>query len=410
MSKINKSSIYLVLLLLSILPYNTNILFLNKYTSFVNYIIYLIRFILIIYVLMYIKNNKLSTNEFKTLKTISWYFALVFLINIFSSTINSDIDLFIIFQRSFSIIYIYAFYLYFIFNFKNLTKFLKIFMVVTLFLLIFSFVLYIFFPNIGMIYEGWNSYAFLGVANNRNNIYELFFPLIVILNFLYPNVKNKYIIISILAIVAIVLSKSVTSIISTIIYFIIVFSCKIFKNNYKIIKIALIIIFIIWLLFFITLFCNINISAISLSFENKSSTFSGRTLIWNKALHFIKENPLIGYGYDNEIIGNSKNYSLLFNQVFPNDTHNSILYLLLTSGITGLFIYTYLLVNAITRGLKSIKIDSRYTFLFAYLISNLIRGITESCLHYTHLFIFLTIIIMLNGFCDKKKEEKYEKN
>ncbi|MBO6145662.1 MAG: O-antigen ligase family protein [Bacilli bacterium] len=406
MIKIKTANIYLIMLLLTILPYNTNILFFNNYSIHPDILINCVRAFLIIYVLSYVKNINLTHSEKKTIKNISIYFIFILIINVISTSINGNLNLITLLRRSFSIGYMYIFYVYFIYNFKNIKSFFKIFILVVSFLLILSYFVYIFFPSIGVLYEGWDSYAFLGVANNRNSLFELLFPLIVSIYYLYyEKLKLKNIFIILFVILAIFLTKSITSIFTMCIFFVLLLINRIIKNNRNIAKNALIVCLIIWILYFIVVLFNVDIGLISSVFANKSTTFSGRTLIWQKAINFIKEKPIIGYGYDNEIIGNSKNYMQLYNLSFPNDTHNGVLYLLLSSGIIGFVTYMFLFVKSLKCGLNIISLDKKYFYLFAYLISNLIRGITESCFHYTHMFVFIIYIIFTIKYYDFVKKE-----
>ena len=58
--------------------------------------------------------------------------------------------------------------------------------------------------------------------------------------------------------------------------------------------------------------------------------FSGRNYIWETLFEFIKKKPLLGYGFDNNVM-ELANISM--------SPHNTYIYILLQSGIIGLFIF-----------------------------------------------------------------------
>lgn len=101
---------------------------------------------------------------------------------------------------------------------------------------------------------------------------------------------------------------------------------------------------------------------------NKDLTFTGRTSIWNNAFKSISEN-FWGYGRGNEVIA-------LFTGA-TNECHNSILELMLASGIPGLMLFIGFLISCVTGKCcnKNKKIMSVcYFAIFAFMI----LGLTES--------------------------------
>ena len=409
---VNKN-LYFILLLFCILPYNYSSLVLNSFSSLVNIGVYLIRFLLILYVASYMKNLKLTKYENKIFKEITFYFISIFAINVLSTLSSNSFEMSSLIIRSFSMVYMYGFFVYMIYNYKNMENFNKKLISVTSVLLLFSIVLYLFFPSIGRMYEGYNSYALLGVAANRNSYFELIFPAVVSILFLNDSrklQKKEYIFI-ILTIITVFLSRSVTSIIALVIFWAFVFVKKMKWNISKVLKTSLITSIILWICFFGIIVTNTSLSSISSMFSNKSTTLSGRTIIWEKALYFIKQKPLIGYGYDNTIIGDPYIYPYQGNEVFPNDTHNSALFILLASGILGFILLFWFIVDGLKKGSIIVKYDAKYYYLMAYLIANLIRGLTESSLHYPHMIIFLYLIfikIRYNELIMKKGEKENE--
>ncbi|TGE31896.1 O-antigen ligase family protein [Desulfosporosinus sp. Sb-LF] len=74
--------------------------------------------------------------------------------------------------------------------------------------------------------------------------------------------------------------------------------------------------------------------SILLNAYNIGLTLGGRTVIWGWALEYIKESPLIGYGYNIE-----RAKTVFFWRIGVSGAHNQILDVLLHSGIVGLFLF-----------------------------------------------------------------------
>lgn len=403
----NKKKIYLLLLLFAILPYNYFSIFLNSYSGIVNAFIYIVRLILLFYVVYYIKNIELNKSEKKELKNITVYFIFIFMLNIVSSLLTIDYTkISNLMVRCFSMLYMYCFYVYMIYNYKYFDEFNVVLKKVLSFLLIFSLFLYTFYPSIGRFYEGYNVYPLVGVAANRNSYYELMMPLIVSIFLLNKhkkiNIFNKVLIL--LVILTVIMTKSVTSIISLFVFFLIIILSN--SKTFNLIKIARFSIVLILLIDVMFIALNVDLGRISSSFANKSTTMSGRTIIWQKAMYYFKKNPLLGYGYDNNIIGRTDNYIFQGNNRFPNDTHNSILFLLLSSGIIGTVYLIFMIMQSLKFGEIVYKHDKRYVYIFAYIFSMLIRGLTESCYHYPHTIFFLYMIYTYIKYYEIKKEKE----
>ena len=400
--------LYFILLLLAILPYNYSALFLNKGGIIITIITYIIRIILVLYVLFYMKKLELSSSEKKVFKIISIYFFFIFALNVVSSIVNSSISYKEILIRTFSMMYMYGFYIYIIYNYKNFDSFQRVLKNVCVFLLIISIFLYYFFPEIGRMYEGFNSYVLLGVASNRNSFFELITPAII--SILYLNGENKLRLIDFIPICVIVFSiimtKSATSIISIFLLLILTVMNRIVKDKRKLLKLCIFVLLILWLGYFIIITTNKNIGDFSLLFANKSTTLSGRTFIWQKALYFIKEKPIIGYGYDNTIIGDNNNYLFQLDNSFPNDTHNSLLFMMLSSGVIGTVGLLFIIGKTLARGITVVSYDKDMVFLMYFIIVDLVRGLTESCFHYPHLIFFLYMIIINIKYYEIIKEKK----
>ena len=306
-------------------------------------------------------------------------------------------------------LYMYGFYIYMIYNYKNFCVFNTVLKKVLMLLMFFSIFLYYYYPSIGRFYEGYNVYTLVGIAANRNSYYGLIVPLIVSIFMLQDGKKMSFVDKALIffVIITVFMTKSITSIISLLVFFIIILLCKSPKANvFRYVRYFLI---IIWVLDLIFIGFNVDLGKISSSFANKSTTMSGRTIIWQKTMHFFKESPLIGYGYDNNIIGSVDNYYLQGNNKFPNDPHNSILFVLLASGILGVSALLLIVLKVLKLGEFVCKQDNKYIYMFAYIASLLVRGLTESCIHYPHMIFFVYMIYTYIRYYDIKKECLNEK-
>lgn len=400
------NNFYLVLLLLFVLPYDYSKLLFKSNSPIITVMTYVIRIYLVLYVVYYMKNLKLK-EEKPIFKWLSIYFIFISILNILSTIMFSMSTLNDLILRIFSMIYMYGFYVYMIYNYHHFDIFNFKLKKICFFLLILSLFLYYYFPDIGQLYEGYNSNVFLGVAGNRNSYFELMFPAIVSIFFM-SNGKIKFLdmLFIFLIIITIIATKSVTSIFAIVIFFLIIFIGKFIKKKRFVLKICYIIVYVIWIIFFTFIIKGKFINNFSSLFINKSSTLSGRTIIWEKSLYFIKKNPVLGYGYDNTLIGDTTNYSMQYENVFPNDTHNSIIFMLLSSGILGTVVLIYIITKTLNRSLLVVEKDEKYFYILAYITAILIRGLTESCFHYPHLIFVLYLIIINIKYIELTNDEK----
>ena len=410
MNKKNKKSIYLVLLLFAILPYDYSKLVLGEASIILDIIVYSIRLYLVFYVVYYMKRYPLADECKRVFKYITLYFLFVFVLNLVSSIAFDKTSILELIIRMFSMVYMYGFYVFVIYNYQHFDVINSKIKLVCSVLLFISIILYLFYPDVGRQFEGYGSYVFLGIAGNRNSYYELMVPAIVSVFFLK---KDKLKLLDILLIVLIVLTtiatKSLTSIFSLVIFFLLIIAGALFRNKSVVLKVACAIVSAIWLAFFVLLPNSSYINSFSAMFDHKSSTLSGRTMIWEKAIYFIKQNPVLGYGYDNTLIGDTTNYYLQSDNAFPNDTHNSVIFMLLSSGIVGTIVLVYFIVITLKRSIFVVRRDAKYFCISVFIVANLFRGLTESCLHYPHAVFFLYMIMINIRYNQLKMMENKER-
>lgn len=395
--KLDKYVIIYTVIFLGIIPYDLSKLI---PTLFSNIIIYFIRLCICFYALcLFRKKNKIDYNKYRLIKQTTFYFFSIFVINFLSVLTHfSEISILTVFERLISMFCVYSTLIITIFNLDNIQNILNGIKCSTTILVLLSLILFLFYPNIGKYYAGNGEYTFLGIAFNRNGYIE-FALLLLISNFALKPSKIKLfdIILIFITLITIYLTGSATAIVITLLVIVFIFFKRFLKfeiNTKLIIKI----IFAFWVIFLI-FSINFDFSFIS-SIFNKTSTLSGRTILWERTIDYIKKRPLMGYSYDNSVIKNT--YSPLYYNYFKtNDPHNAILYLMLSSGILGtICTVCYILVLLSS---KKIFLQEKNKYLILYIIAFLIRGMVESCLHYSHV-LFYIVLILLNGD-DKKKEE-----
>ena len=337
----------------------------------------------------------------------SIYFAFTLTINILATLINSqDMAFFDLIRRSTSILFIYFTIIVIIYNLVNKDYIIRGLKDATLLLVIISCVLYIFAPDVGKYYAGLGEYTFLGIANNRNGYIE--FALALILCLLYQkdhkmNMVNVGLII--LTLYTIILTKSTTSIIMVFFSLSILVVERILKNNFNY-TIIIKIIFGVWIIYMCAASFNLEFTNIGLLF-NKSVTLTGRTYIWNQSIIEIKKHLIIGYGYGNEVLRNISN-PLYYKYFSLNDTHNAILYLLMSSGIIGTLATIVYIIFMIKNAKVNYSTNNKY--LYIYILASLIRGLTESCLHYSHVLFYIILILLTEDDIENIKSQKGDKH
>src|SRR5699024_5531406 len=128
----------------------------------------------------------------------------------------------------------------------------------------------------------------------------------------------------------------------------------------------------------------------------KDLALSNRTLLWDRAFIYIKESPIIGYGY----LGGGK--YLQVTSTRSMDSHNTILQFLLQHGILGigiLFILLFIFFRNISKNKKN-KIN--LFILYSFFVASIMM-ISE-----VYSFTFILIIIILGIFSPYivKEQEK----
>jgi exopolysaccharide production protein ExoQ len=127
-----------------------------------------------------------------------------------------------------------------------------------------------------------------------------------------------------------------------------------------------------------------------------TSTFDGRTNLWNEGLHYAAERPLLGYGYGSFWTPDRiSTFSDLLNMPV-GEGHSAYLEILLTLGGVGLLVYLVLLIGGIWRSVTYYKASSDHAFAFlgAWLVFCLFQGVDESTNAYPTMMAFMTVVAL----------------
>ena len=209
-----------------------------------------------------------------------------------------------------------------------------------------------------------------------------------------------------------------------------IFACSfiyfIVNNNFKsFFKYFLLCTLIILIIFIVSKFVpSVNNTILRFVENEGDQSFSGRTVLYEKAIELFKRNPIIGNGwlsFRNYFSYNARYYSMA-NVSF--DTHNIYLQLLCETGILGLLFFGAVMFSSLFETLKllynkkfkeNVEYYNMLVFSAIYQVYFLTYGITGNPLYdpqcYTLYFISIAITILCIYKSKSVKEvEKNEKN
>ena len=131
--------------------------------------------------------------------------------------------------------------------------------------------------------------------------------------------------------------------------------------------------------------------------NGRNLTFTGRSLLWVKALYALPDHLLFGYGFDNLQALTERQYKQLINMAH---LHNGYLEVLLKGGLIGFFLLMFNIVKTVYYQLKLRK-NNKVVFIFLNtgLMMVLFHNFTESSLlkgSMTMDIVFIFIIVLTN--------------
>ena len=130
---------------------------------------------------------------------------------------------------------------------------------------------------------------------------------------------------------------------------------------------------------------------------NSVDTFAGRTMIWRDVGPYIREHPVLGYGYGG--FWNPSHITAISDEVslgVPNG-HSTYVDYLLTLGGVGLIAYVSILLIGIRRTFRLYKRsqDPAFAFCAAVLVFCAVHGVLESATAERGLVKFLCMVVLV---------------
>ena len=389
-----KTSSFRWILFLGVLPIEKAALTLYVNSEVGKYFALLLNIItLVLAIILFLTNSK-KRQQLST-KYVLFFCILVF-IYLVGSVMADEFSI----TRILSLVCLLGYYLFLIHEYISVEDFISDINKTLLLVVVVSLVLY-FTGNSNVIYiESASQLTFKGIVPNRNSYSEVSLFLITTNFILFHKKQMKllpFMISTTLATYTTILTRSATSIVCLVLLLILIlfskskYMRKIFLSN------------IFWRGYAVIFFCLIllqNVNSGILTYVanlfGKSATLTGRTDIWTTSLQLFSKKFMFGYGYDTEI--------LLYNGIRENDPHNGILYIFLTGGLLGLFLFISMLKPIFINKCQYIDVNNTYVYLRIFLCVWAIRGLVESVFSYTH-FVFWSAIIMLDMIIYFKRKE-----
>lgn len=263
------------------------------------------------------------------------------------------------------------------------------------------------YPQIGINIKDFGKPRWLGITAHPNGLGAQASVLIWLATNLFFLSKSKLekliIVFSVAAaIFVIVKADSMTSLISS--FVVIGLTCYYYIFNSLRLTIKLI---LFWLLFLSALFVIIFFigedELVSTAFEStgRTTSFSGRTVLWENALMAVADNPIFGYGFDN-LEQLTRRYRLEMSHL-----HNGYIQILVQGGMFASLLLATILIKTF---FKQFRINSTYRQNFIFLNSGLVmillHNVTEASifrgLHPLNMFLIF-IIVSTNMESNSKK-------
>lgn len=382
------------ILFLGVIPFDKAALTLyrnNQIGNILSYCLLLITVIVVGFRLVQHKSNSEYVIDF-LVNRIHIIFILISILYLMSGLINDNLKL----SRALSLFCLWAYYIFSLLEYDDPKRLIKDISNAAVFLLVFSLFLY-FINNRNVYYqESATVFSFKGVALNRNGFIE--FALFPVLNYwcnaINNGTKSKTICALVCAIsfYSILITKSATSIVCIVLFLVFLLLRKPLKRLFSLraFFIGYLIVFAVTVI--VDSSDNWYLNQISNIF-GRSATLTGRTTFWPTTVQLILKKPIFGYGIDTNV--------LLECGIRENDPHNGLLYLLLTSGLVGTYIFFHIIIKMMDKTAFLLKTDDTVYCIIAFIISWLVRGIVESPFSYSH-YIFWTLVIIVFRICYEK--------
>lgn len=399
------SKVVFEFLMLSIAP--TIIMGFLNISTYTNQIVWIWDVLMIIILAVYcmLKKFKIFKNTF--IPILLFFIVIIFQILDYSSAISNGTI-----NRLYTILPL-VYFVHFFCSFVlvggqrkelNWERFFELFILFVVFCCCYN--LIINYNNFSRIFAFNNKYlGFSSFFNHRNGFGQLLFLGIVSNVYILSYKKNKfYYITAFLIILNLTLTFSRTSILSTIVFFIVYFlQCMFSKKEKKSTLIGMLLILVIISVIIVGINNEKIINFVNYYIFRSEDGLSGRDTIWKIALSNIKGfRILTGYG-----IGTTS--KLLENYGLTN-SHNAIIEIILTGGLQLLLFYFIIFINIIKNIMKFDNAEYKKIYI-SFLIAFFVYIIFEKILLFSTGYapIMFTIFLVVIPKLSKKREENNEK-
>lgn len=133
-----------------------------------------------------------------------------------------------------------------------------------------------------------------------------------------------------------------------------------------------------------------------------ADSLSGRTVIWEDLGYYIRQRPILGYGYGG--FWSPTRVSVISGEIKRGlpDGHSAYVDYLLTLGTVGLVGYALLLFSGIRRAFRFLRLSRNPTFAFcgALLVFCVLDGLLESAIVEGSFLMFLCMVVLVQLACE----------
>jgi exopolysaccharide production protein ExoQ len=231
-------------------------------------------------------------------------------------------------------------------------------------------------------------YRFMGTIhpNVQGENCALLFLSALILALSHLPRRKYFFLLSLLALIFLILSKSRTSFVSALLAVLIFFIVAKPWDLKKLIALCGLSGLVLIVGFIVLNLANEGISTISYGVNlgrdiYDLDTLNGRLRIWNLCLSYVSQQPLLGYGYDSFwTVNNIVQLSSVVGWGLKS-THSAYIELLLSVGITGTITFLSMIGYGVYQSFKrwrTVSDNAGYGFIFLILVFFLLQGLLES--------------------------------
>lgn len=203
----------------------------------------------------------------------------------------------------------------------------------------------------------------------------------------YKKIKIRTIFLVLIVSVSVIIRKSATGIVGTIVLYLLIWSLIMSKQRYFLDIRKLLVIYSA-IFFGVVIFRLQNIfSYLIVNILEKDITFTGRTFIWDYTIRYFKQKPFLGYGVEETIIRLEKYANS--NAINPVNAHNQLLEILYQGGIV-LFIMFIGIIKQSSEKLYKYK-ENIISKIISYAIFSLLITMLTEVFKLENFIILLTL-------------------